>query len=42
VSVRNLTDTPYVNLQRFAGGVTALTRNETVGQSWTFALKGTY
>ena len=42
VSVRNLTDTPYINLQRFAGGITALTRNETVGQSWTFALKGTY
>jgi TonB-dependent receptor len=42
VSVRNLTDTPYINLQRFAGGRTALTRNETVGQSWTFALKGTY
>jgi outer membrane receptor protein involved in Fe transport len=42
VSVRNLTDTPYINLQRFAGGLTALTRNETVGQSWTFALKGTY
>ncbi|MCX6956041.1 MAG: TonB-dependent receptor [Verrucomicrobia bacterium] len=42
VSVRNLTDTPYVNMQRFVTGPTAITRNETVGQSWTFAIKGTY
>ena len=42
VSVRNVLDTPYVNLQRFATGPTALTRNETVGRSWTFAIKGNY
>jgi iron complex outermembrane receptor protein len=42
VAVRNLTDTPYINMQRFVTGPTALTRHETVGQSWTFALKGTY
>ena len=42
VSVRNLLDTPYINMQRFATGPTAMTRHETVGQSWTFALKGNY
>jgi iron complex outermembrane receptor protein len=42
VSVRNILDTPYINMQRFATGPTAMTRNETVGQSWTFAVKGTY
>ena len=42
VSVRNLTDTPYINMQRFVTGPTAITRHETVGQSWTFAVKGTY
>jgi len=42
VSVRNLTDTPYINMQRFVTGPTAMTRRETVGQSWTFAIKGTY
>ncbi len=42
VSVRNLTDTPYINMQKFVTGVTAITRHETVGQSWTFAVKGTY
>ena len=42
VSVRNILDTPYINMQRFATGPTAITRSETVGQSWTFAIKGTY
>ena len=42
VSVRNILDTPYINMQRFATGPTAMTRNETVGQSWTFAVKGAY
>ncbi len=42
VSVRNLTDTPYINMQKFVTGPTAITRHETVGQSWTFAVKGTY
>ena len=40
--MRNLTDTPYINMQKFVTGVTAITRHETVGQSWTFAVKGTY
>jgi iron complex outermembrane recepter protein len=42
VSVRNLTDTPYINMQKFVTGPTAMTRHETVGQSWTFAIKGAY
>ena len=42
VSVRNITDTPYINMQKFVTGPTAITRSETVGQSWTFAIKGTY
>jgi len=42
VAVRNLTDTPYINMQRFVTGPTAMTRHETVGQSWTFAIKGNY
>jgi TonB-dependent receptor len=42
ISVRNLLDTPYINMQRFVTGPTAMTRNETVGQSWTFAVKGSY
>ncbi|MBI5766859.1 MAG: TonB-dependent receptor [Verrucomicrobia bacterium] len=42
VSVRNLTDTPYINMQKFVTGPTAITRHETVGQSWTFAIKGAY
>ena len=42
LSVRNLTDQPYINMQRFVTGPTAMTRYETVGQSWTFAVKGAY
>ena len=42
VSVRNLLDTPYINMQRFVTGPTALTRSEIVGVSYTLALKGTY
>jgi TonB-dependent receptor len=42
VSIRNLLDKPYINMQRFATGPTAMTRHETVGQSWTFAIKGNY
>ena len=42
VAVRNLTNTPYINMQRFVTGPTAMTRNETVGTSWTFAVKGMY
>jgi outer membrane receptor protein involved in Fe transport len=42
ISVRNILDTPYINMQRFASGPTAMTRHEVVGQSWTFAVKGAY
>jgi outer membrane receptor protein involved in Fe transport len=42
VSARNILDTPYINMQRFVIGPTAMTRYETVGTSWTFAVKGTY
>jgi iron complex outermembrane receptor protein len=42
VSGRNLIDTPYINMQRFVTGPTAMTRYETVGQSWTFAVKAMY
>jgi outer membrane receptor protein involved in Fe transport len=42
VSARNILDTPYLNLQRFVTGPTALTRLETVGVAYTLALKGTY
>jgi len=42
VNVRNLTDQPYINMQRFVTGPTAMTRYETVGQSWTFAVKAMY
>ena len=42
ISVRNILDTPYINMQRFVTGPTAMTRHETVGQSWTVAIKGTY
>jgi TonB-dependent receptor len=42
LSVRNLLDTPYINMQKFITGPTAITRSETVGQSWTFAIKAAY
>ncbi len=42
VSARNLLDTPYINMQRFITGPIAMSRHETVGTSWTLALKGTY
>jgi outer membrane receptor protein involved in Fe transport len=42
LSVRNVLDTPYINMQRFVTGPTALTRLETVGVAYTFALKGNY
>ena len=42
LSARNLLNTPYINMQRFVTGPTALTRSETVGVSWTLAVKGTY
>jgi hypothetical protein len=37
-----MVNTPYINMQRFATGPTAMTRYEIVGTSWTFAVKGTY
>jgi TonB-dependent receptor len=42
VSARNITNTPYINMARYASGLTAMTRHEIVGTSWTFAVKGTY
>jgi len=42
LSARNLLDTPYINMQKFITGPTAITRSETVGVSWTFAIKGAY
>jgi outer membrane receptor protein involved in Fe transport len=39
---RNVLNTPWMDLQRFETGPTALTRYETVGTSWTFALKANY
>ena len=42
VAVRNLTDTPWLDLQRFPSAPNALIRHETVGTSWTFSVKGTY
>jgi outer membrane receptor protein involved in Fe transport len=41
-SVRNILDTPYINMQKFVTGPTAITRSEIVGVSWTFAIKGAY
>lgn len=42
LSGRNVTDTPYINLQRFTTNPLVRTRNETVGTSWTLALRGQY
>lgn len=42
VNARNLTDVPWIDLQRFESGATAVTRFEKVGTSWTFALKAAY
>lgn len=42
VSARNVLNTPWLDLQRFETGPTALTRYETVGTSWTFTLKASY
>jgi iron complex outermembrane recepter protein len=41
VSVRNILNSPYISMQRFASG-TAMTNHQSVGQSWTLALKGAY
>ena len=42
VSVRNILDTSYINMQWVAPSAPVWTRNETTGVSWTFAIKGTY
>jgi TonB-dependent receptor len=42
VSVRNLTNSAYINMQWVAPSAPVWTRNETTGVSWTFAIKGTY
>lgn len=41
-NVRNLLNTPWINLQSFPPNATVWTRHETTGTSWTFAVKGTY
>ncbi|MFM8337192.1 MAG: TonB-dependent receptor domain-containing protein [Opitutaceae bacterium] len=41
-SVRNVLDQPWIDMQPFSNGFTAMTAHQTVGVSWTFALKGTY
>jgi TonB-dependent receptor len=41
-SARNVLNTPYLSMQRFPSGPTVLSRLQTVGVSWTFAIKGTY
>ena len=41
-SVRNVLDQPWIDMQPFANGFTAMTAHQTVGVSWTFAVKGTY
>jgi TonB-dependent receptor len=42
VAIRNITNTPWIDIQRFDPAPTALARYEIVGTSWTFSLKGTY
>ena len=42
LSVRNITNQPYINMVRFANGMEAMNRHEIVGTTWTFAVKGTY
>ncbi|MBC7366579.1 MAG: TonB-dependent receptor [Undibacterium sp.] len=41
-NVRNLLNTPYINMQAFAPSAPVWTRSEITGLSWTFAIKGTY
>jgi TonB-dependent receptor len=41
-NARNLTNSPYINMQWVAPSAPVWTRNETTGVSWTFAVKGTY
>lgn len=40
--VRNVLNQPWIDLQPFPNGATAMTLHQTVGLSWTFAIKGTY
>jgi iron complex outermembrane recepter protein len=42
VSARNLTNTPYIEMRSFGNNPAVMVRDETVGASWTFAVKGTY
>ncbi len=41
-NVRNILNTPYINMQWVAPSSPVWTRNETTGASWTFAVRGTY
>lgn len=42
VGARNLLNSPWLNMQKFVTGPTAITRSEVNGISYTFALKGAY
>ncbi|MSU47674.1 MAG: TonB-dependent receptor [Opitutus sp.] len=42
VGVRNIFNTPYISMQRFVTGPTAMVNHLTFGQNWTFAVKGAY
>ena len=41
-NVRNLLNSPYINMQVVAPSAPVWTRSEVTGLSWTFAVKGTY
>ena len=41
-TLRNLLNTPYLNLQQYPNTAPVMTRYEITGATWTFALKGTY
>ena len=42
VAARNLLNAPWLDLQRFENGWSALARYEVTGTSWTFAIKGSH
>jgi iron complex outermembrane recepter protein len=42
ISARNLTNTPYIDVRTFGNNAPVMVRHETVGTSWTLAVKGAY
>lgn len=42
LSVRNVLNTPFINMQTLATGPTVIQRHEIVGSVWTMAIKGAY